>query len=94
MEDLSAFVNLLLGIINPLLFLLVGLSLLVFFKGLVTFISNSGDAGSHEEGKKLMIWGVVALFVMVSFLGILQLFYSDLGFGAVKPFGLPLLPTE
>ena len=83
-----------LPIIDVTLPVLVGLSLLVFFKGLVAFIAKSGDAKSHAEGRNLMIWGLVALFVMVSVFGILRFFYTDLGFRNPHNSGgiLPLLP--
>lgn len=84
-------VNLIIGIINPLLYLLVGVALLVFFKGLIAFIAQAGDTKSHKEGRDLMVWGTVALFVMVSLFGILRFFYSDLGF--TRPFGIPHFPT-
>lgn len=91
-SDLPSFVGFLIGIINSLLVLLIALALLVFFKGLVSFIAKSGDAKSHQDGKNLMIWGLVGLFVMVSVFGILQFAYNDFGFG--RPFGLPTLPIN
>jgi hypothetical protein len=91
------FVGILIDIINPLLILLVGLSLLAFFWGLARFIIRvGGDAKAVEEGKSLMKWGLVALFVMVSFLGIINFFYRDLGFntGQHSLLGIPFLPTN
>ena len=84
-------VDLFINLINPLLGLMVGFALLVFFKGLVSFIAKPGDAKSHEAGRSLMVWGVIGLFIMVSVFGILNFFYSDFGFG--RSIGLPLLPT-
>ena len=61
------------GLINPLIAILVGLALLVFFWGLVRFIFRvGGDEKAVEEGKKIMIWGLIALFVMVSVWGIIS----------------------
>jgi heme/copper-type cytochrome/quinol oxidase subunit 2 len=76
-RNLTEVVRLLINLINPLIVVVAGLALLVFIWGLVKFIAESGDAKSHADGKKLMIWGVIALFVMVSFLGIIQFFYTD-----------------
>jgi hypothetical protein len=75
--------------INPLLYIVAGLALLAFFWGLVKFISRAGDDKSHAEGKNLMVWGLIALFVMVSVYGILRFFYHDLFPGA---FVIPILP--
>lgn len=41
-------------------------------------IRGSGDEKVIEEGKNLMKWGILALFVMVSFIGIINLITGDL----------------
>lgn len=51
--------------------LMIGLGLLVFLWGLAKFILNKGSEGKVEEGKNLMLWGLIALFVMVSVRGLL-----------------------
>lgn len=90
-NNFSDLIHLIVGYIQQLLPILAGIALLVFFWGLAVFIKNSGDAKSHEQGRSFMIWGVIGLFILLSFMGILQLFYSDLGFH--QPFGgLPTLP--
>lgn len=59
-------------IINTLFPALVGLAILFFFWGTAQFILNGSADKSREEGKKKMLWGVIALFVMVSIIGILN----------------------
>jgi len=76
---------------NPLLAVLVALALLTFFWGLTKFISKAGDAKNHAEGRQLMVWGLIALFVMVSIYGIIQFFHVDI-FGTDR--ALPLLPES
>jgi hypothetical protein len=46
------------------------LALLAFFYGLAKLIWGGPEAVS--EGKSLMIWGIVALFVMVSVWGLVR----------------------
>lgn len=58
------------NIVNLLIPMAAALALLYFFWGLGRFILKSGDAGSHEEGRNMMIWGIVALFVIVSVWGL------------------------
>ncbi len=77
------------GIITLATSVLGALALFVFLKGLVKFISQSGDAGSHKEGKDLMIWGIIALFIMVSFLSIIGL--AKKIFGTDIRTGIPLI---
>ena len=96
MENLAAPANLselivvFLRIINLLVQLVFALSVLIFFRGLAKFILNAGDSKSHEEGKELIIWGLISLFVMVSVWGILRFVYNDLGLSSYS-FGLPLI---
>lgn len=58
------------GTIQSLTVIVAGLALLFFFWGLAKFILNAGDENARQSGKQIMIWGVVALFVMVSVWGI------------------------
>jgi len=55
------------GLLIPIVF---ALALLYFFWGLGKYILASGEG--KEEGKNIMIWGVVALFVMASVWGIVR----------------------
>ena len=52
-------------IINVLIPLVAALALLYFFWGLAQFILNSGSDDAKTEAKNKMIWGIVALFVIV-----------------------------
>jgi hypothetical protein len=78
------------GLINPLIGILVGVALLVFFWGLVRFIFRvGGDKEAVEEGKRIMIWGLIALFVMISVWGIIAFVQGELlpgGNSAPNPF--------
>jgi len=69
-----------------------GAAILGFFYGLAIYVFNSGNEASKEKGVMIMKWGLVALFVMVSILGILRFMYNDAGFGGVRSFGIPILP--
>lgn len=75
-------VELLLGIIDLLVYLVIGLSLIVFMWGLISgWILNPGELEGRERGKKTALWGVVVFTVMVGVWGILSLLRSFL-FGA------------
>ena len=60
-------------ILIPLVF---ALALLFFFWGVAKYIWSAGDA--KEEGKQIMVWGVVALFVMSSIWGIIYFIGDEL----------------
>ena len=91
--NFRAFVCFIIGIIDSLIPLVAALTLLVFFFGLAKFIKNSGDTKNHAEGKNLMIWGLIGLFVMISVFGILRFAYNDFEFSDTRTFGVPTLPT-
>ncbi len=92
-QNFSELVLVFIKIIALILPLLVALSLLVFFWGLFKFIAKADDVKTHTEGKFFMIWGLVGLFLMISFISIINFFYDDIGFNFLENFGVPLLPT-
>lgn len=57
-------------IINLAIPIAVSLALLYFIYGLAQFILKSGSEDAKEEGRRKMIWGILALFVVVSVWGI------------------------
>lgn len=59
-------------LLNSILPILLALAVIYFFWGLVKFIKSAGDPKAREEGKGVMIWGVIAIFVMVSVFGIIN----------------------
>ena len=66
------------SLVDYLIILLVGIAVLVFFWGLVRFIFKAGDEKAKDEGKRLMIWGIIALFVMVSVWGLVKFIQDQL----------------
>ena len=71
--DVGGLVPLVGNIINALTPIVVALALLYFFWGLAVYILNSSDDSKRDEGKNIMIWGIIALFVMVSVWGVVGL---------------------
>jgi hypothetical protein len=84
LETLLRSVGRLIDIALPIV---VAIGLLAFFWGLVKFIFAGAEA--KEEGKTLMIWGLVALFVMVSVWGLVRFIGNAIGItdqgGSVTP---------
>jgi len=60
------------NIVDVALPIVVGIALLAFFWGLAKFIFAAGNEEKKDEGKNIMIWGAVAIFVMVSIFGIVE----------------------
>lgn len=75
--------------------LLMTAAFLFFFYGVVVFIlgrvSGKGDMAKLEQGKQFMLWGLIALFVMVSVWGIVRLAQDMLG---VKGSDIQIKPVQ
>ena len=76
--------------INTLTPLVIGLAMLFFLYGLMKFVLAAGNEDAKDEGKRIMIWGIIALFVMVSVWGLVGLLNQETGINAG---GTVLTPT-
>lgn len=55
---------------------LFSLALLLFFWGIAKFVLNTSDEKAVTEGRKTMLYGVIALFVIFCVWGIIRLLES------------------
>src|SRR3989339_349511 len=60
------------GILKPIVPLLIGLAVVLFIYGVLTLILSEGGE-KQKEGKDQMIWGIVAIVVIVSIWGLVAL---------------------
>ena len=67
----SSTVNGLMNLINALVWLLAIVAVAVFLYGVVRFVAKAGDTHAHATGYKMMMWGLVALFVLFSLGGLI-----------------------
>ncbi len=56
-------------IINPTIFLMFGVALLVFLWGVFKYVRNA-ESGDKGEYKNALLWGLVGMFVMIGVYGI------------------------
>jgi len=61
------------NLVTQLIPLVIALGLLFFIWGLVQFIMSGGDDDAKTKAKSHMVWGIIALFVMIAVWGIVQL---------------------
>lgn len=66
----------------------LSLSVLFFLWGLAKFVYRAGDPKSHEDGRRVMIWGVIAIFVFVSIYGIMEMIANLFGIDAIPGQGI------
>ncbi|MEK7109064.1 MAG: hypothetical protein AAB919_01360 [Patescibacteria group bacterium] len=71
--SLATLVGKLIGLVNTIIPVLAALAMVIFFIGLIRYIYQSADAHGHAEGRQLIMWGLIALFILVSVWGILGL---------------------
>ena len=60
----------------PLIF---ALAVVLFLWGVVQFVLYSGEEAKKERGKEFMIWGIIALAVMVSVWGLVKILGTTFG---------------
>ena len=68
--------------------MLVTFAIIAFIWGVITYVIGKGDPKVLEKGRWYMVWGIVALFVMISVWGLVKVLGNTFGINAV----LPLLP--
>ncbi len=81
------------GIVEFLVPLLIALALLFFLYGLVRFLLNSNDEDGRKEARGQMIWGIIALFVIVSVWGLVALLNELTGIEAGGGTAIPNVPS-
>jgi len=64
-STITDIIYFMINIINQAVILVVALALLFFFWGVARFILNADNEEKRREGKSIMVWGIVALFVML-----------------------------
>jgi hypothetical protein len=78
-------------VVNALIPVAFAAALLFFFWGLAQYIW--GGAEEKEKGRNLMIWGVVALFIMASIWGIVGVLQSTFNVGNQNTVTVPGINT-
>ncbi len=70
--------------------LLVGIAVVAFVYGIIKFFLNPDNEEKRKQGKSYMLWGIIALFVMVSFWGLVGILGGT--FGGSNNVYMPGLP--
>jgi hypothetical protein len=84
-EDIVDSIGNIVDLLTPIV---VGIALLAFFWGLAKYIFSAGNEDAKDAGKRIMIGGIIALFVMISVWGIVRFIGEALGIeegGTVTP---------
>ena len=77
-QGLATTVDNLGGLVDSLIPIAFSAALLFFFYGLAIFVLKSGGE-DQARGKSIMLWGVIALFIMASITGIISFLGTSIG---------------
>lgn len=78
-------------VVKLLINLLMPLAVAIFIWGVVKYIYSSGDEDKRKTAKSYIVYGLIGLFVLITFVGIIQILASTLGVSTGGWFGT-LLP--
>lgn len=81
-QTLNYFNTLITGVdtvVKSLAPLLVAIAVLIIVWGLVVFIAKADNEQEREIGKQRMVWGIIALFIIVSVWGFVALLQTFTG---------------
>lgn len=70
--------------LNGVIGLFITLAIVVFFWGLIKYLWSMETESAHES-LKIMFWGIISIFVMVSIWGIIRLLQNTLKVTSTDP---------
>ena len=81
------------NVFKPLVGIILTLALIYFLWGVFKYIQSAGDETKRKEGISMMTYGVIALFVMVSVWGLVDLLKNTFPLDNTPPQPIPASPT-
>ena len=92
-SNLDAIITFLKNAVKSVIPIVFGLAIIFFFWGLIEFIRASGDAKLRAEGRGRMIYGVIAIAVMVALYGLIAWLGNTFGVDTQATLGnIPTVP--
>ncbi|HDQ16762.1 MAG TPA: hypothetical protein ENN31_01405 [Candidatus Vogelbacteria bacterium] len=80
------------GIIALLIPIMIALGIVIFFYGLAMYLLKAGEEEGQRGARNLMIYGVVAVFVMVSIWGLVAMIRESFGVESDTDLPIPQVP--
>jgi fumarate reductase subunit D len=72
-------------LINRLIPFIIALTVLFFLWGIFRFVMAGGDGEQRKEAQGYIIWGIIALFVMVSVWGLVNILVRSVNLDNTAP---------
>lgn len=81
------------NIINKIIPVVIGAAVLVFLWGVLKYVVAGDDPEKRADARWFMVWGIVALFVMVSVWGLVRILQNTIGVSSSSGApGFPQIP--
>ena len=77
--DFSSLVGVAVNVLRALVSVMFAAAVITFLAGVAMFIFKSDSEVERTKGKQIMVWGEVALFVMVSMWGLVNVIKLTFG---------------
>ncbi len=91
--ELQNIVTVLKGLANTIVPLFMVVAVAVFLWGIIRYITSAGDEEKQKSSRNYIIYGLIGIFVMVAFWGIITVVANSFGVGTqpgnIQP---PVLP--
>lgn len=87
--SLNAIIDFIATTVARLIPIFFALAIIYFFWGLIVFLRAAGDPKAQETGRNQMIWGVIAIAVMLSVYGLATWLRTLFGIGAETNLPIP-----
>ena len=76
-QDLACYITAIIN--NAIIPLIFALAVVMFVWGVVQYVINSDEEAKKEKGRQFMLWGLIALTVMVSVWGLVRILGTTFG---------------
>ncbi len=96
-SDVDSSFQSIIDIINVYIIpILVGIAVVYFMLGVLKYVRAGGDETARTEGRHMMIFGIIAIAVMVSIWGLVNFLRNSFGLSGDQTLqgGLPQVPRQ
>jgi len=85
MNNFATFIGRLNGIINMLVIPIIGLAVVAFLYGLLTYISNASNESKRKEGLQFIMYALIGFVVMLSMWALAGIISGTFGLDFIVP---------
>ena len=81
------------NILNVIIPFIIGLAVFTIIWGIFTYITKAGEEEKRSEAKLYIVWGIIAVFCMLSIWGFVNILINSFGIPINPPITYPIAPT-